>query len=25
MTVVVSWTGKDSGDARRFEAVTDVR
>ncbi|MCW5634251.1 MAG: pilus assembly protein PilV [Rubrivivax sp.] len=25
MTVVVSWTGKDSGDARRLETVTDVR
>jgi Tfp pilus assembly protein PilV len=25
MTVVVSWTGKDSGDARRMETVTDVR
>lgn len=25
MTVVVSWTGKDSGDTRRMETVTDVR
>jgi Tfp pilus assembly protein PilV len=25
MTVVVNWTGKDSGDTRRLEAVTDVR
>ncbi|MBL8288562.1 MAG: pilus assembly protein PilV [Rubrivivax sp.] len=25
MTVVVSWTGKDSGEARRLETVTDVR
>ena len=25
MTVVVGWTGKDSGDARRLETVTDVR
>ena len=25
MTVVVNWTGKDSGDARRMETVTDVR
>lgn len=25
MTVVVNWTGKDSGDARRLETVTDVR
>ncbi|MBK9137085.1 MAG: pilus assembly protein PilV [Betaproteobacteria bacterium] len=25
MTVVVSWTGKDSTDARRLETVTDVR
>jgi Tfp pilus assembly protein PilV len=25
MTVVLSWTGKDSGEARRLEAVTDVR
>ncbi len=25
MTVLVSWTGKDSGDARRLETVTDVR
>ena len=25
MTVVLSWTGKDSGEARRLETVTDVR
>ena len=25
MTVVLGWTGKDSGDARRLETVTDVR
>ena len=25
MSVVVGWTGKDSGDARRMETVTDVR
>lgn len=25
MTVVLTWTGKDSGDTRRLEAVTDVR
>jgi Tfp pilus assembly protein PilV len=25
MTVVVGWTGKDSGEARRLETVTDVR
>ncbi|MBL8323573.1 MAG: pilus assembly protein PilV [Rubrivivax sp.] len=25
MTVVLSWTGKDSGEPRRLEAVTDVR
>lgn len=25
LTLVVSWTGKDSGEARRLETVTDVR
>jgi hypothetical protein len=25
LTLVVSWTGKDNGDARRLETVTDVR
>jgi Tfp pilus assembly protein PilV len=25
MTVVLTWTGKDSGEARRMETVTDVR
>lgn len=25
MTVVITWTGKDSGDPRRLETVTDVR
>ena len=25
MTVLLTWTGKDSGDARRMETVTDVR
>lgn len=25
MTVVLSWTGKDSNEARRLETVTDVR
>jgi type IV pilus assembly protein PilV len=25
MTVVLTWTGKDSGDTRRMETVTDVR
>jgi type IV pilus assembly protein PilV len=25
VTVVLTWTGKDSGDTRRMETVTDVR